>query len=481
MTKPWRSESSNSNCHSAWRRDASGRVVGRADVEQLGARPHVVGHVAPRGREAASGIGIHAVGFGAGEQRGALVDLVERIRHDHGRAGPAAVDDGLGEREQRLAAAENGQHLRRRRRWSRDRAGVRATRRSLRAARARRSSWDNATAPSHPPRSASSMNGGVGCFGSPIERLIGASAGLGVTSANHCRNRSNGYGFRRDRRGFNGGRQRGTDGAIIRERSHRFAALPGTAAANGVESRVTVASARNLPATGFEPAAPTPWRWRLAQVLALLAAGALLALVVAHWGWRWFGPQPPVPAPAPSAAPVAESIIAAAPFGRAAARNASPSGATSSATAAFPADARLLGVFAGANGDGYALLRFPDRGAVLVKSGQEIATGVQLEAVRPDGIRIRDRGEVRDIPLRQGARPPIAPAPTAPATGHRARRAAAYRLRATRGLFRPRLSAQRGASGRHGRAAAKLDRRCSRRRTAISSCATKPGSRRCSA
>ena len=169
------------------------------------------------------------------------------------------------------------------------------------------------------------MNGGVGCFGSPIERLIGASAGLGVTSANHCRNRSNGYGLRRDRRGFNGGRQRGTDGAIIRERSHRFACASGHGRANGVESRVTAASARNLPATGFEPAPATPWRWRIAQALALLAAGALLALVVAYWGWRWFGPQPPVPAPAPSAGPVAETIIAAAPFGRAAARNASPS------------------------------------------------------------------------------------------------------------------------------------------------------------
>jgi hypothetical protein len=162
---------------------------------------------------------------------------------------------------------------------------------------------------------------------------------------------------------------------------------------------------------GTAPAAP--WRWRIAQAVVLLAAGAMLAFVIAYWGWRWFGPVSPVPASAPPAGLAAETIIAAAPFGRAAARNPSASAGASSATAAFPAETRLLGVFAGANGDGYALLRFPDRGAVLVKSGQEIAAGVRLEAVRPDGIRIRDRGEARDILLRQDSRPPIAPAPTA--------------------------------------------------------------------
>jgi hypothetical protein len=182
---------------------------------------------------------------------------------------------------------------------------------------------------------------------------------------------------------------------------------------------VNAADARIIAVTASGTAPATPWRWRIAQAVALLAAGALLALVIAFWGWRWFGPVSPIPASAPPPGPVAETIIAAAPFGRAAARNPSASAGTSSATAAFPADARLLGVFAGANGDGYALLRFSDRGAVLVKSGQEIAASVKLEAVRPDGIRIRDRGETRDILLRQDSRTPIAPAPTAlrPITG----------------------------------------------------------------
>ncbi len=147
----------------------------------------------------------------------------------------------------------------------------------------------------------------------------------------------------------------------------------------------------------------------------MLAAGALLALVVAYWGWRWFGPPPPAAVSVPPAGPAAETLIAAAPFGRAAVRNAAGSAGAASATAtSFPADARLLGVFAGRNGDGYALLRLPDRGAVLVRSGQEIANGVKLEAVRPNGIRIRERGESRDILLRQDSRPAVVPAATVP-------------------------------------------------------------------
>ena len=45
---------------------------------------------------------------GAGKERSALVDLVERIRNDHGRAVEAAVDHGLRKRKERLAATEHG-------------------------------------------------------------------------------------------------------------------------------------------------------------------------------------------------------------------------------------------------------------------------------------------------------------------------------------------------------------------------------------
>ncbi|HYR01179.1 MAG TPA: hypothetical protein VET86_14130, partial [Casimicrobiaceae bacterium] len=60
---------------------------------------------------------------------------------------------------------------------------------------------------------------------------------------------------------------------------------------------------------------------------------------------------------------------------------------------------RLLGVFAERDGAGYALFRFPDRGPLLVRSGQDVAPGVRLEAVHRDGVRLRDHGEVRDVAL----------------------------------------------------------------------------------
>ncbi len=151
------------------------------------------------------------------------------------------------------------------------------------------------------------------------------------------------------------------------------------------------------------------WVWRTASVLATLAAGVGLAAVVAYWGWRAFGPAP-VPLPPPETPERwTESIVAAPLFGRT---------LTTTAIDAQPAaktlagDARLLGVLAEPEGRGYALFRFADRGPVLVKSGQQIGKDVTLEIVRPDGVRIRDHGDLRDIVLRA---PPVAAAPPSPA------------------------------------------------------------------
>ncbi len=168
--------------------------------------------------------------------------------------------------------------------------------------------------------------------------------------------------------------------------------------------------------------APTPWTWRVPAVLAALAAGALLALAIANWGWRWFGPSPPPRAPA-ATGPVAEAIVAAAPFGRAAEPSVRPAAGASPAASSLPADLRLLGVFAGSDGDGYALIRLPERGVVLFRKGQDIAAGATLEAVIPHGIRIRERGQSRDIMLRHeaGAAAPAArPAVAAAAAPSRA-------------------------------------------------------------
>jgi hypothetical protein len=60
-------------------------------------------------------------------------------------------------------------------------------------------------------------------------------------------------------------------------------------------------------------------------------------------------------------------------------------------------------VFAGGDGKGQALFRFADRGPVLVRSGEDIAKDVTLLEVRPDGVRVRDHGETRDLRLRTGA------------------------------------------------------------------------------
>jgi hypothetical protein len=125
---------------------------------------------------------------------------------------------------------------------------------------------------------------------------------------------------------------------------------------------------------------------------------ALLAWVVAQWGWRVFGPAPtPVP-PEATPEPWSPAIASARIFGEPGA-----AAASTGAPATMQGETRLLGVFAEANGGGFALFRLADRGPVLVKAGQEIAKDVQLEAVRPGGVRIRDHGEIREIVLRPAA------------------------------------------------------------------------------
>jgi hypothetical protein len=51
------------------------------------------------------------------------------------------------------------------------------------------------------------------------------------------------------------------------------------------------------------------------------------------------------------------------------------------------------------------LFRLGDRGPVVVQSGQDIARDVTLVEVRPDGVRIRDHGEMRTLVLRNNAAP----------------------------------------------------------------------------
>ena len=157
--------------------------------------------------------------------------------------------------------------------------------------------------------------------------------------------------------------------------------------------------------------ARAPWPWRIAAWIATLVALAALACVIAWWGWRWLGPElHPLPR-LKSPERLAPAITAVPLFGRVDA----PASPTAEAPSTLQGDTRLLGVFAGADGAGHALFRLGGRGPVLVRSGEEIAKDVTLLEVRPDGVRIRDRGETRDIALRTPAAATTrAPAPARP-------------------------------------------------------------------
>ena len=149
-----------------------------------------------------------------------------------------------------------------------------------------------------------------------------------------------------------------------------------------------------------------PLGWRIASWLATAAGILILGYVIALWGWRWLGPAPARVPPPPEAERWTPVIVAAPLFGRAGA----PQAVDAAAPATLQGDTRLLGVFAEPGGQGYALFRLPDRGPALVKTGADIASGVTLVEVRPNGVRIRDHGELRDIELRTATAPPVAKA-----------------------------------------------------------------------
>ena len=153
-----------------------------------------------------------------------------------------------------------------------------------------------------------------------------------------------------------------------------------------------------------------PWHWRIASWVATAGGVLLLGFVIANWAWQWFGPAPSPVAPAAIPERWASVITATPLFGRGVAPTAA---IAANAPTTLQGDTRLLGVFAERGGAGYALFHLGERGPVLVKAGKEIAKDVVLLEVRPDGVRIRDRGEIRDIELRA----PASPARVVPARG----------------------------------------------------------------
>ena len=156
--------------------------------------------------------------------------------------------------------------------------------------------------------------------------------------------------------------------------------------------------------------AALPWRARIIAGASVLAALALLALVLAHWGWRWFGPAPVVIAQSGPQGEFARRIGEANLFGTRAPV------AAASEPAAGSGELRLLGVFAQQDGRGYALFRGA-RGPLLAAAGTDVVPGVRVEAVWPGSVTLLEGGARREVALRRAAsadkaRPTMATATT---------------------------------------------------------------------
>ena len=87
-----------------------GGVARGADVEELAPSPGGCVHRVEVREKARLGRAGQVTGFGPGQQGGPLVDLVERVGHQH-QGGAVAVHHRLGEGEQRLAGAVERQDL----------------------------------------------------------------------------------------------------------------------------------------------------------------------------------------------------------------------------------------------------------------------------------------------------------------------------------------------------------------------------------
>jgi len=151
-------------------------------------------------------------------------------------------------------------------------------------------------------------------------------------------------------------------------------------------------SESGLYATTDAAAAPR-WRSRIVAGGSTLAALALLALVLAHWGWRWFGPARVVIPQSGPQGEYARRIGEAQLFGTRAPV------APASEPSAVSGDLRLLGVFAQQDGRGYALFRGA-RGPLLAAAGTDVVPGVRVEAVWPGGVTLIEAGGRREIALR---------------------------------------------------------------------------------
>lgn len=115
-----------------------------------------------------------------------------------------------------------------------------------------------------------------------------------------------------------------------------------------------------------------------------LAALVLLALVLAYWTWTWLAPlpEPRVRAFAEPAGALASSNAL---FGNLQ-RNQGPDSPAGNSI-------ELLGVVAAmADGPGYAVLRLDAKQILAVRAGEEVAPGLRLKEVLPDGVVLERKG-----------------------------------------------------------------------------------------
>ena len=150
---------------------------------------------------------------------------------------------------------------------------------------------------------------------------------------------------------------------------------------------------------------------RFVAAIATLVASSALVAVVAWWGWQLFGPVP-VHIAATAPADPAATLVAANLFGGGAA----PTSAVAS-DATLSGNARLLGIIAEPQKQGYALFSLPG-GPKLVAVGQEITPGVKVTAVAPDTVTLREGATERRLRLwpeqRTGGPIPSGPAGASP-------------------------------------------------------------------
>ena len=317
------------------------------------------------------------------------------------------------------------------------RGGARASRRSPRAARASRSSWDNSRALAAPPRARRASAAASGACGSPIDRLIGASAGFGVDAGEPAAAVARTDRAAAARGGDSRGGKSGANGARWRRRLYGSAAR--TAAADAPRRR----SGSSAPARG----------WRRSPRDAARVRHRALGLARRRPRRRW---RPRRRALRRRAAPPCSPRRRCSAVPRPSRR---PIAAHRSAQRAPPGDLKLLGVFAGARRRAATRCSAsPTAGRCSSRRagrepGRAPRCGVRRPACASRGRRRDARDRCCAIRCRWRRRRPPRPC----------RRRASTRgaLRAARGIQGPGLPAQRRTADRHGRAAGELEARCS--------------------